>query len=60
MKIKSLLIFLTILNIFDKYITWKALQDPDIKEMNPIVQIFINLFGLGMAMIIYMIISTSI
>lgn len=48
-----LFINMSILNILDKTITWIALNNPRISELNPIVQYIINIFGIGGAMVIY-------
>jgi hypothetical protein len=49
-----LFVNLNILNILDKFITYISLQNPKLSEANPIVQRFIEVFGLSTAMIIYM------
>lgn len=48
-----LFINLNMLNVLDKTITWVALKNPKISELNPIVQHIINIFGIGGAMLIY-------
>lgn len=48
-----LFINMNILNVLDKTITWVALNNPRISELNPIVQHIINIFGVGGAMVIY-------
>ena len=48
-----LFINLNILNILDKIVTWAALKNPKISELNHIVQFFINRFGIDYAMIFY-------
>lgn len=48
-----LFINVNILSILDKTITWVALNNPRISELNPIVQYVINIFGIGGAMTIY-------
>ena len=55
-----LFINFNILNILDKTVTWLALKNPRIGELNPIVKSLIDSFGTDSAMVIYILIGFTI
>ena len=55
-----LFINFNILNIRDKTVTWLALKNPRIGELNPIVKSLIDSFGTDSAMVIYILIGFTI
>lgn len=56
-KLPTLFISLNILNILDKAVTWFALQNPEISELNPLVRSIIGKLGLTVTMILYALIG---
>lgn len=48
---------LNILNILDKTLTWFALQNPDVSELNPLVRSIMWKFGLTVTMILYLLVG---
>jgi hypothetical protein len=52
-KLPTLFVSLNVLNVLDKALTWVALQNPAISELNPIVRSAIGKFGLTVTMVLY-------
>lgn len=50
-----LFVTLNILNVLDKVLTWMALRNPVISELNPMARYVIERFGIMGAMALYMI-----
>ena len=56
-RLPFLFVTLNVLNVFDKAITWFALKNPAITELNPGAWYFIQKFGVAAAMAIYMLLG---
>jgi len=58
--LQTLFISLNILNILDKAVTWFALQNPGIGELNPLVRSIIWKLGLTVTMLLYSLLGFAI